>query len=230
MRTYTFTKDLTSYKVDKELINRIEDYLFEDVARKVLKVEPKLIEKYYQIKIKDSFGTATYSNISLYKQPFPNDIKEIQLSLRKGDSNCLKLEINFNESWQNCKIEMEIESENSESDIYVIWRNIEKILGSNKTYNSIFYGKNYVGIYFFFTGSILMLMGLIFDSILCFIAVTLIIIWYTVGTYLYPYTDFDCKKNKIKRNLRTWFLSGLCGLVLGLFFNEIVDKLKLLIK
>ena len=80
MSNFRFTKELTSYEIDIATIKRIEEYLSSDAA-KILNVTSLDIEENYQIKLTDSFGTETFSKISLYKHPiFPNDILEIQIN------------------------------------------------------------------------------------------------------------------------------------------------------
>lgn len=215
--------ELTSYRVDVDLIKRIENYLFNDVPKNILKVEPNLIKKNYQLKIKDSLGTTIYDEISLYKHQFPNDVIEVQLELKKVGDNDLGLLIVFSELWQNCKIEIEVGSKNSRDDLTTILRNLDEILDFNKTINNWFFGKKYRGVYFLYSLIISLLLSIIYyepKSIISGISFSLFIIillWGTLGSFMHPYTEFDCRKNKRKKRIRNWFY--------GVFFTFLISDI-----
>ncbi len=231
MSSFRFTKDLTSYEIDIALIKRIEEYL-SSYAAKILKVEPSEIEKNYQIKLTDSFGTETFSKIGLYKHLiFPNDISEIQINLQYEKPRYLNFVIAFNNEWKSCRVAIELESETPREDIVTIWNGIETILNFHKTNNNLFYGKNSLSIFAAFAGIILPIAALVFASTssprrttLCLSAFFFIITWYTLGAMAHPYTTFDTQKNKTKKIWSRWFVLSFAGVIIFDIFLVLLYK------
>lgn len=223
---YKYENSLPACKVDRFLLESIEDYLFDKVPE-LIKTTKKNLNERLSIRIYDKFGEEEINSISEYSlRTFPDDIQKININLSWNDYNkgeSLRIWIAFDK--ESAKLTVEIEGKNPKEITTGLVNSIKAIVNQNKTLNRIFHLP-------FILSSIFISIGLLSFWISTFLAnknwkysILFLSISLVIGMYFWafkklkPYSSFDTiRQAKIDKTANWFFYALLTFVVFGNLF------------
>lgn len=227
MKQYNIRKDLPSVRVDRALIEQLENYILNDVPS-IIRVDNQLVLKNYSIEIVDSLGTGKFNRISEFPlSTFQNGTEKIKFGCRFYSEPYFDLTISFSKSKYFSAIDISLKGDNPSELAKAIYNEILTQINQHKTYNSI-YHKGFVPL----TGgaSIGLMIGGVFFMYLHFnrwyiyLYMILLVVCFIAakGESYKPYCEFSTPK-QLKINKTFNYIIGviiipiIIGIVLELF-------------
>jgi len=234
MSKFRLKKQLPSIKVDKELIERIENYLINDIPA-IINIDKNEIIENYSIEIIDSLGTEEFSRISEYPiKNFQNGTQRIKFGFSYYKKSVTRIFISFSVNKYFSDIDISLDCVHPREKAQGIYNGLLDRINPNKTYNYIFH-------YFFFG----VIGGVIIGLLLSLLIYTLINKQYIWSIYLFisslllifigpkieeikPYSEFLTQKQQQYNKIFSFFIWGIIsylifGLGLGLLQNHIFN-------
>lgn len=139
MKQYNIRQDLPSVRVDRALIEQLENYILFDVPS-IIKVDKQLILENYSIEIVDSLGTGKFNQISDFPSSmFQNGTEKIVLSIKYYSEAYFSLQISFSIRSYQSVIDINLKGENPSELVKGIYNEIFNQINQHKTYNSIYH-------------------------------------------------------------------------------------------
>lgn len=225
MPSYNKQASISTYTVDKLLVEQLEDYFKQNVLE-ILNIQVNtqvtLSTIDFSVTLHDSHGVEKYGSIKEYKFPlFRNDIKGITLEAElKTNDKELKITLRFGEEEENSDLAVSLSDENAREKVSAIEQGIFSIVNHNKNLNRPFFPPVFIrGI---------ALLGSVFCGLFTlsnnfsnqerfgFGLFTLGVIFYLIITpnYFKGYCSFDTNKQKQLDKWFTWLVTGLLGFLL----------------
>ena len=232
MKEFYIDKKLPSIKIDKQLIEQLEDYIINDVSG-IIGIEKEIIRKEYVLQITDSFGTEEYESISEFPMSiFQNETKQIILKYSiYSNSELATLNISFSNKDYFTSIKIRIKTENPREKAQGIFNGILDRINPYKTYNSFFHNQILGGIIWGLSLlAIYIVVSLFFNKEYLwgiYLTVVIILINYLIsnGKSFKPYSEFITTKQLRINKIFSFFIWGTISyLVFGLGFELIVKS------
>ena len=232
MKEFYINKKLPSIKIDKQLIERLENYIINDVSE-IIGIEKEIIKKEYVLQITDSFGIEEYESISEFPMSIFQDGTE-QITLEYsiyGNPVLAILNVSFSKKDYFTTIKIRLKTNNPREKAQGIFNGILDRINPYKTYNSFFHnqilggiiwGLSLLTIYFVF--------GLFMDKEYLwgvYLTVVIILTNYLInnGKSFKPYSEFITSKQLRINKIFSFFIWGTISyLVFGLGYELIVKS------
>lgn len=225
MPSYNKQVSISTYTVDKLLIEYLEDYFKQNVLEILHMQENKEAAPpaiAFSATLIDSHGIEKYNSIREHKfQFFRNDIKGITLEVElKTNDRELKITLRFGDEEENSDLAISLSDENAREKVSAIEQGILAIINHNKNLNRIFFPPVSIrGI---------ALLGAVFCGLFTlsnkfsnperfgFGVYTLLVVFYLIiiPNYFKGYCSFDTNKQKQLDKWFTWLITGLLGFLL----------------
>lgn len=221
MLSYNKQSSISTYTIDKVLIEHLEDYLKLNVLE-ILHVESQTsIKVEFTVTFHDSHGIEKYDSIKEHKFPvFRNDIKGITIeSNLQIQEKELKIILRFGDIEENTDLAISLTDDNAREKVSAIEQGIFSLINHNKNLNRIFYPSPLIVIIIvcvcFISGVLAwqssysikekFVLGLIFWAVL---------FYFFSPHYFKGYCSFDTNKQKQLDKWFTWLITGLLGFLL----------------
>jgi len=233
MPSYNKQNSISTYTIDKVLIQHVEDYLKQNVFE-ILHLETDIQPTYtfdFSVTLYDSQGIEKYSSIREHKfQYFRNDLKGITLELELYTENKnLKITIRFGDEEENSDIAISLTDDNAREKVSAIEHGLISILNHSKSLNWFFHPNSVI--------SALLLLSCLFSGLFAlssdysvkekfFFGLafwTSILYTLIIPNYFKKYSSFDTSKQK---QLDKWFTVLVTGLVGFLLFSTLLTSVR----
>lgn len=228
MNQYNIRKDLPSVKVDKALIEQLENYILFDVPS-IIGIDKELILKNYSLEIVDSLGSAKFSRISEFPfSIFQNGTEKIIFGSRYYSDPYFCVQIYFSKRKYSTVIEINLKCDNPSALATAIYNEILLRIKQYKAYNSIYHndylpliGGASIGI--MLGGIILLYFNFSHWGLYIYVLLLLISFIAAKGEHLKPYCEFSTSKQL--QNNRT-FNYIVLSIIIPLVITILYDVLK----
>jgi hypothetical protein len=226
MKEYYIRQDLPSVRVDKSLIEQLENYILFDVPS-IIKVDNQLVLKNYSIEIVDSLGTGKFNRISEFPASmFQNGTEKIQFGTSIYEPY-FRVQISFSKRKYYSAIDISLKSDNPSEIAKGIYNEILTRINQHKTYNSIYHNEylNLIGAASFgiMIGGIILLYSH-FNHWGFSLYITLLLISFIAakGQSYKPYSEFSTAKQlQINKTFNYIVLSIIIPLIVSIFYDII---------
>jgi hypothetical protein len=224
MPSYNKQISISTYTVDKLLIENLEAYFNKDILE-ILNLGLEENDKPNKIDLSvilhDSQGTETYSAIKEYQfQLFRNDINAITLNFEVvNNEKHLKLTLRFGKDDSNSDLSISLSDNNAREKISAITNGVTIILDQNKNLNRFFYLPSFIGGIMTIGGLFSGIFSLQDDYsrkekfIFALIFFSIVFYFITINVFKH-YSSFDTKKQKELDKWFNWLVTGLLGFLL----------------
>lgn len=221
MKTFRIDKPITSCKVTKELIEKLEDYLVSQ-ATLTLDLDETKARKKLTVTIVDGYGTSEVGSIK--DEPFTkfsNDTSEVSVELRvSSNDKYFSVVIRFDSNKTHSSITINIEHDNAREISIGIYQSTEKLIEPFTTNNYLFHPPPFIdGV---ISGSIFPIFAIVIMSafkkaellsISLLILVTFIGFYISLGKRARPYTGFESQSLDNKDKWWDWFIKSVIGFI-----------------
>ncbi len=221
MLSYNKQSSISTYTIDKVLIEHLEDYLKQNVLE-ILHVPAEASTKVdFTMTLHDSHGIEKYNSIKEHKfSVFRNDIKGITIELDlEIDEIKLQITLRFGDEEENSDLEISLTADNAREKVSAIEQGIFSIINHNKNLNRVFYPGPMI--------SIVIVFGCFLSGLFAWQStysikekfILGIIFWAGIfylfcRSYFKGYCSFDTNKQKQLDKWFTWLITGLLGFLL----------------
>lgn len=218
MSKYTFLDYLSSYKVNKQLIEDLEVYFFKKLP-KMVDIVAKEIKDYYTVSISENLGTETLKSIKKYDLPMfssSTDLIELEIYIESRD---FRIAIKFAKEKGHSEYLIKFSGKSAKGIVTGIEKEIIDILEPYKTINNIFHvirGSTIVPLVliYYFIGFVFSLGPKNYDVLIIPLPFIIILfLFFGVGAYLNPFTAFDSRKNQRYENWSNFLYYGIISFV-----------------
>jgi hypothetical protein len=224
MSSFELEKKISSCYVTKKLIEQLENYLIFQIPE-IIDVPQDEIRNEYYLSITDNLGVEKLPSISNYSLSiFHDSTSEISLGffiyIDRTTEFSIKIRFDRERSYFNI-ISIAHKSVNAREKVIAIYDGIKRIISTQTNYNKIFYPPPHVDVILslllFATGmssAVFFLKNFISPGFVSFIISLSIIIYFSIGKKLKPYTSFE---SKYYLNLKKWsdfIIYGFLGFLL----------------
>jgi hypothetical protein len=139
MNEFNIRKNLPSIKVDKELIEQLENYLLSNVPE-IIGIEKHLIEEKYSLEIVDSLGTGKFNRISEFPLSlFQDGTKKIKFGFSFYGLISFSIYISFSNTQSSSELDISLKTNNPREKAQGIYNGLMERINQHKTYNFIFH-------------------------------------------------------------------------------------------
>ena len=218
MSKYTLMDNLSSYKVNKQLIEDLEAYFFKKLP-KMVNILAKEIKDYYTVSISENLGTETLKSIKNYDLPMfssSTDLIELEIYIEPRD---FRIAIKFAKEKNHSEYLIKFSGKSAKGIVTGIKKEIIDILEPYKTINNIFHvikSSNIITIvvFYYFIGYILSVGPENFDALIFPLPfIFILFLFFGVGPYLNPFTVFDSRKTQRYENWSNFLYYGIISFV-----------------
>lgn len=233
MKQYNIRKDLPSIKVDKALIEQLENYILIDVPS-IIGSDKQLVIDRYSIEIVDSLGTGVFSRISEFPlSMFQDGTEKIKFGYSISTNGYFSLQISFSKHQYNSIIDITVNGSNPSELARGIYNEILNRIKQNRTNNYIYHSNFKYGISILASSGVGSIIGFFISKYYSFWSMCLLVILSIIGflgirgDYYKPYCEFLTPK-QLKYNKRfniiivviilPVILSVIAGLIIKYYF------------
>lgn len=215
---YEKISKLSTYNVDKELIERVENYYKVQVSQ-FLGIDQPQIDQ-ISVTIFTALGNETYKTINDYKYPiFQNDTKAITVeSFLKDKYRGIVFHTRFDKNGENSVVHICLYDDRGEELLQALKSKLVRTISSKKNMNWIFYPRDFIlyPLYLigFFIGVFGFVPGFKETKPYCIAFVCLLLVYIGIFRFIKGYCTFDSvRQNQVDRVLN-WFFLGVAGFIL----------------
>ena len=142
MVKYEINEHIPACHVNKDFLNKLEDYIKSKIPN-LIGISKKILSEKYSITISDEKGEEEINSISNYTSNlFPDSIKDIEISVGLFMEKGFRLSINFNKEqlglYSN-NIEISYESKKAREIVLGIYEGIKQIIESYRNHNEFYH-------------------------------------------------------------------------------------------
>ncbi|RXK58548.1 hypothetical protein ESA94_18120 [Lacibacter luteus] len=234
MTSYHKQTPITSYTVDKNVIEHLEEYLKNNVFD-ILNLESNgsgyRDKSDFSITLHDSNGIEKYASIKECKLPlFRNDIKGITIEQQIYiDHKELKVSLRFGDKQENSDLAISLTDDNAREKVSALEQGMYLILNSYKNINKVFYPPQIITTMLIFGGFFSGILALNSDyttkARLLFGVTFFSIAFYCViiPSLFKTFSSFDTNKQKQLDKWFTWLISAFLGF---LVFSTVLTEFR----
>lgn len=231
MPSYNKQHSISTYLINKSLIESIENYFEKNVSEILsLKIPDSKTYSRTEVIVHDSHGQEGYKSIKEYKlSHFRNDITGITINYRLyAERKDASITIRFGLEKDNTDLAINLTDDNAREKVCALEQGILDILNQNKTNNWLLYPVWYL--------NALLVLGVLYTGLLTFsgdstrqesriygIITGTLLMYLWVFHYFKNYSSFDTEKQK---QLDKWFAWLLMGLLSFLLFTTLLTSLR----
>lgn len=221
MNSYNLQKRISSFYVDKRLVQDIEDFFFKDIPEILPWIKAIKDDQLIEIKVYDSFGEERLSKIQDHKQHlFRDDTRALTIEYKGSflEKN-VNILIRFSKEVDEADITINLMDQKAREGIAAIEQGVESVLNQKRTINWVLYPTETLGLLVSFitlaSGIILISDNIhpIFRKVSGIVFI-LLFIFYIARKLLKPYSSFDTNRQKKYDTFFNWFLLALLGFIL----------------
>jgi hypothetical protein len=222
MSKYSIEAPLRSCSLSKQVVERLEKYIFEKAAA-INQIPIETVREDFQIESVDALGTETLRSIHEHgRHQFYNDTTRLVLTYRRYHDRLTTLKISFGvcERWST--IQLTVEGANARETALSILHEMRIMLGEGANLNFIFHGR-YLALPLVVFGISVGMLPLLFDSRIseplrtmnAWLAIGIGAFWalFAMTRRINPYVVFDTPDNEKTQQAFGWGLKLLLGAV-----------------
>lgn len=240
---YVINQHIPACHVNKDFLNKLEDYIKSKIPN-LIGISKKILSEKYSITISDEKGEEEINSISNYTSNlFPDSIKNIKIRVSIFLEKDFHLNVNFNKEqlglYSN-NIEISYESKKAREIVLGIHEGIKQIIESYRNHNELYHLSEHNDIFIFPASIFLFYFSLMMLSdkyyvffVIFFFAGSLILIYNVIGKKFKPFITFETNHYfRVQKSYNT-FKAILIAVIAAIFITYITgvwEKLKAWIK
>lgn len=243
MVKYEINEHIPACHVNKDFLNKLEDYIKSEIPN-LIGISKRILSEEYSITISDEKGKEEMNSISNYASNlFPDTIKDIEIKILTVREKYFRLNIKFSKEQLGLfsnNIEISYESKKAREIVLGIYEGIRRIIESYRNHNE-FYHLNIgygvliplaTGLFFYISLMMLSAENVAFFIISLFIGL-LLLIYIIISKYFKPFVTFETNHYFRRQKAYSTFKTILLGIIVAIFIAymaSVWEKLKAWIK